>query len=109
MINYVNEQIRCLPVNPKKSCSDRHNRLKSALKNLDRPGERKAGFDLKLRNDPMNLLGIMPAKEGGKKSKKEKGKKRVIWNSIFFTFDLLLIEHSFAGVLFVFGKRMIFR
>jgi len=46
-------------------CADSNNRLKSALKNLDRPGERKAGFGLKLRNDPMNLLGIMPAKEGG--------------------------------------------
>jgi hypothetical protein len=34
---------------------------------LDRPGERKAGFGLKLRNNPMNLLGIMPAKEGIKK------------------------------------------
>ena len=49
---------------PKKSCGDRHNRLKSALKNLDRPGERKAEFGLKLRIDPMNLLGIIPAKEG---------------------------------------------
>jgi hypothetical protein len=39
---------------------------------LDRPGERKAGFGLKLRNDPMNLLGIMPAKEGGKEGKKNK-------------------------------------
>jgi len=37
------------------------------VENLDRPGERKAGFGLKLRNDPMNLLGIMPAKEGVKK------------------------------------------
>jgi hypothetical protein len=37
---------------------------------LDRPGERKAMFGLKLRNDPMNLLGIMPAKEGVKKRKK---------------------------------------
>jgi len=42
--------------------------------NLDRPGERKAGFGLKLRNNPMNLLGIMPAKEG-EKSKKAKGKR----------------------------------
>jgi hypothetical protein len=37
------------------------------FENLDRPGERKAGFGLKLRNNPMNLLGVMPAKEGGKK------------------------------------------
>jgi hypothetical protein len=51
-------------VKTKKSCRDGCNRLKSSLKNLDRPGEQKAGFDLKLRIDPMNLLGIMPAKEG---------------------------------------------
>jgi len=64
-INYVNEQIRCLLRKVKKSCGDCRNRLKSALKNLERPGEPKAGAGLKLRNDPMNLLGIMPAKEGG--------------------------------------------
>jgi len=34
--------------------------------NLNRPGERKAETGLMLRNNPMNLLGIMPAKEGGK-------------------------------------------
>jgi hypothetical protein len=46
---------------------------------LNRPGERKAGSGLKLRNNPMNLLGIMPAKEGGKKvkRKKVKGKTRI--------------------------------
>ena len=49
---------------PKKSCGDRLNRLKSALKNMDMPGERKAEFGLKLRIDPINLLGIMLAKEG---------------------------------------------
>jgi len=43
--------------------------------NLDRPGERKAGFGLKLRNNPMNLLGVMPAKEGVKRSKKVKVKR----------------------------------
>jgi len=43
--------------------------------NLNRPGERKAGFGLKLRNDPMNLLGIMPAKEGEKKVKRQKEKR----------------------------------
>jgi hypothetical protein len=37
---------------------------------LNRPGERKAGAGLKLRNNPMNLLGIMPAKEGGYKVKR---------------------------------------
>ncbi len=42
---------------------------------MDRPGERKAGAGLKLRNDPMNLLGTMPAKEG-EKSKKVKGKSK---------------------------------
>ena len=70
-------------------------------------------FGLKLRNDPMNLLGVMPAKEGGKRSKKVKVKrqKESIFDSVILilTFDFLLIEHSFAGVLFVFGKRMIFR
>ncbi len=65
-------RLAVLSVKPKKTCGDRLNRLKSALRNLDRPGERKAGFGLKLRVDPMNLLGIMPAKEGGKKSKKVK-------------------------------------
>jgi len=70
-----------------------------------------AGAGLKLRNNPMNLLGIMPAKEGEKKSKKVKGKRQKknleFLNFLLLTFYLLLIEHSFAGVLLVFGKRMI--
>jgi len=32
-------------------------------------------FGLKLRNNPMNLLGIMPAKEGVKKGKSKKAKR----------------------------------
>ena len=63
-IYYVNEQIRRLSAKPKKTCVDRLNRLKFALKNMDMPGERMAEFGLMLRIDPMNLLGIMPAKEG---------------------------------------------
>jgi hypothetical protein len=63
----VNERFICLSIKQKKSCRDRGNKLKSALKNLDRPGEQKAGCGLKLRVNPTNLLGIMPAKEGGKK------------------------------------------
>jgi hypothetical protein len=40
--------------------------LQSSQENFDKPGERKAGCSArpKLRTDPMNLLGIMPAKEG---------------------------------------------
>jgi len=56
-------------------------------------------FGLKLRNDPMNLLGIMPAKEGRKKSKKVKGKrqKNLEFHFLLLTFYLLLVKHSFAG------------
>jgi len=62
----------------------------------------------------MNLLGIMPAKEGGKQVKRQKVKGKTGINFRFgtfllFIFDFLLIEHSFAGVLFIFGKRMILR
>jgi hypothetical protein len=40
--------------------------LQCLLENFDKPGVRKAACSLrpKLRTDPMNLLGTMPAKEG---------------------------------------------
>ena len=55
-----------------------------------------------LRIDPMNLLGIMPAKEGRKKVKRKKAKKDPgIPYFLLLTFYLLLVKHSFAGVLFI--------
>ncbi len=50
----------------KKSCARLWALLQSFQENLDKPGELKAGHQYrpKLRTDPMNLLGIMPAKEG---------------------------------------------
>ncbi len=50
----------------KNSCSRCRALLQSFQENFDKPGERKAECSArpKLRTDPMNLLGIMPAKEG---------------------------------------------
>jgi len=50
----------------KKSCAPCRAVLQSFQENFDKPGERKAECSArpKLRTDPMNLLGIMPAKEG---------------------------------------------
>jgi len=50
----------------KKSCSRCRALLQSYQENFDKPGERKAECSArpKLRDNPMNLLGIMPAKEG---------------------------------------------
>ncbi len=50
----------------KKSCGPCRAVLQSFQENFDKPGERKAECSArpKLRTDPMNLLGIMPAKEG---------------------------------------------
>jgi len=50
----------------KNSCSRCRAALQSFQENLNKPGEQKAerSARLKLRTDPMNLLGIMPAKEG---------------------------------------------
>jgi len=50
----------------KKSCSHCRVLLQCFTVKFDKPGERKAECSArpKLRNDPMNLLGIMPAKEG---------------------------------------------
>jgi len=50
----------------KNSCSRCRAALQSFQENFDKPGERKAECSArpKLRTDPMNLLGIMPAKEG---------------------------------------------
>jgi len=41
--------------------------LYNLFRKLNKPGEQPAGLKQlgrKLRNDPMNLLGVMPAKEG---------------------------------------------
>jgi len=50
----------------KNSCSRFRAVLQCFLENLNKPGERKAECSArpKLRTDPTNLLGIMPAKEG---------------------------------------------
>jgi len=50
----------------KKSCARLWALLQCFSENFDKPGERKAECSArpKLRTDPMNLLGIMPAKEG---------------------------------------------
>jgi hypothetical protein len=50
----------------KKSCARLWTLLQCFSESLDKPGERKAECSArpKLRTDPMNLLGIMPAKEG---------------------------------------------
>ena len=50
----------------KKSCSRCRALLQSFQENFDKPGERMAECSArpKLRTDPKNLLGIMPAKEG---------------------------------------------
>jgi hypothetical protein len=48
----------------KKSLSRVFSPVIRCVKNLVRPGEQKAGAGPKLRNNPKNLLGIMPAKEG---------------------------------------------
>jgi len=50
----------------KNSCSRCRVVLQSFQENFNKPGERKAECSArpKLRTDPMNLLGIMPAKEG---------------------------------------------
>jgi hypothetical protein len=50
----------------KKSCVRLWTLLQCLSENFVKPGERKAECSarLKLRTDPMNLLGIMPAKEG---------------------------------------------
>jgi len=50
----------------KKSCAHLWALLQCFSENFDKPGERKAECSArpKLRTDPMNLLGIMPAKEG---------------------------------------------
>jgi len=50
----------------KNSCSRCLSLLQSFQENFDKPGERKAECSArpKLRTDPMNLLGTMPAKEG---------------------------------------------
>ncbi len=50
----------------KNSCSRCRAVLQCFSENFDKPGERKAECSArpKLRTDPMNLLGIMPAKEG---------------------------------------------
>ena len=78
--------LRCLMA--KKFLSRVHGTVIRRVEKLNRPGERKAGFGLKLRNNPMNLLGIMPAKEGGKKvkRKKVKGKTRINLRSDIFYF-----------------------
>ncbi len=50
----------------KNSCARLWALLQCFSENFDKPGERKAECSArpKLRTDPMNLLGIMPAKEG---------------------------------------------
>jgi len=50
----------------KKSCARLWALLQCFSENFDKPGERKAECSArpKLRTDPKNLLGIMPAKEG---------------------------------------------
>jgi len=50
----------------KKSCARLWALLQCFSENFDKPGERKAECSArpKLRTDPMNLLGTMPAKEG---------------------------------------------
>jgi hypothetical protein len=50
----------------KNSCTRLWPLLQCSRENLNKPGERKAECSArpKLRNDPTNLLGIMPAKEG---------------------------------------------
>jgi len=50
----------------KNSCARLWILLQCLSENFDKPGERKAGCSArpKLRTDPMNLLGTMPAKEG---------------------------------------------
>lgn len=50
----------------KKPCAPCRAVLQCLSENLDKPGERKAECSArpKLRDDPTNLLGIMPAKEG---------------------------------------------
>ena len=50
----------------KKSCVRLWALLQCFSENFDKPGERKAECSVrpKLRTDPMNLLGTMPAKEG---------------------------------------------
>ena len=50
----------------KNSCAPCRMLLQCSPENLNKPGERKAECSTrpKLRDNPMNLLGIMPAKEG---------------------------------------------
>ena len=50
----------------KNSCARLWALLQSFQENFNKPGERKAECSArpKLRTDPMNLLGVMPAKEG---------------------------------------------
>jgi len=50
----------------KKSCARLRALLQCFSENFNKPGERKAECSArpKLRTDPMNLLGTMPAKEG---------------------------------------------
>jgi len=68
----------------KTSCAPCRMLLQCFSENFDKPGERKAECSArpKLRTDPMNLLGIMPAKEG--------------------KIDL---KHSFYGSAFYFGTE----